>query len=193
MVVGSIWLLRTGAITLSAAAKDGTLSVAIADKVKISTTYPALGLFIIGLLFTALGVWFSMGDIVLPANRPLAIVGKIEGVEDVSLVTATVEPDAYRSAFNFQPDSDGRLNSILPEIKQFTLTVGVNGYKPQKYTKTLYVADAVEEPQRRRLNVSGDVKFTKIDSGPITVASPPVPGATPPVPAGVKLEPLHQP
>lgn len=191
MVVGSIWLLKTGVITLSAAAKDGILSMEIADKVKVSTTYPALGLFLIGLFFIGLGVWFSKGDVVMPLNRPLAIVGKIKGIEDSSLVTVTVEPDQYKSAYSFGADTNGRLNKILPDIKQFTVRIAANGYKPQQYTATLNVDDAVEEPQRRRLDVPDDVKFTKISSGAITVAAPPVPGPIQPTPVGTNLEPFR--
>jgi hypothetical protein len=103
MVCGAIWLLKTGVIKLSAAVKGGGLTVELANKVKISTTYPALGLFVIGLLFIALGLWFSQG---LP---PLNIVGKINGVDDPSsVVTVSVQ-----LADSFTPDSDGRLDKIL--------------------------------------------------------------------------------
>jgi len=194
MVAGSIWLLRTGVITLSAAAKDGTMSVEIADKVKISTTYPALGLFFIGLLFIGLGVWSSRGDVVMPLNRPLAIVGKIHGVDDAdaNLVTVTVQPDQWESAVSVGASSNGRLEKFLPDIKQLTLVITANGYKPQPYTTRLNVDDAVQEPQRRLLNVPDEVRFTTFDSGPITVAAPPVPGHIEPTPAGANLQPLRQ-
>jgi hypothetical protein len=192
MVCGAIWLLKTGVIKLSAAVKGGGMTVELANKVKISTTYPALGLFFIGLLFIALGLWFSKGDIVLPPNRPLAIVGKIHGVDDKSLVTVTVEPDQFGSAVSFEAGSSGQLDKILPDIKQFTLKIAANGYLPRPYYITrLNVDDAVEKPQRRQLNVPDDVKFTRDNSGPITVDAPPLPGATPPVPAGVKLAPFR--
>ena len=71
MVCGAIWLLKTGVIKLSAAVKGGSLTVELADKVKISTTYPALGLFVIGLAFVALAIWASR------TPPPLNLVGKI--------------------------------------------------------------------------------------------------------------------
>lgn len=189
MVAGSIWLLGTGVITLSAAAKDGTLSVEIADKVKISTTYPALGLFIIGLLFTALGVWFSQGDVVPVVSwKPLAITGKVHGVDDSKLVTVSVQPDAYRG-FSFEPNSDGGVDKNLPDVNQFNVEIAANGYK-QHYQKTLNIDNAVEEPKRRRLEIPDEVNFTKNDSGPITVAKPPIPSDhIEAIPAG--LEPLR--
>lgn len=189
MVVGAIWLLKTGAITLSAAAKEGTLSMEIANKVKVSTTYPALGLFIIGLSFAALSLWFSQGDVAAPW-KPLAVVGKVHGVDDANLVTVTVQPEAYR-AFNFEASSSGELDKILPDVKQLLVTITANGYEPQRYTKTLNVDDAVEEPQRRRLSVPDEVKFTKVKSGATTVAAPPVAGHIDPTPAGTKLEPFR--
>lgn len=192
MVVGSIWLLKTGVIKLSAAVKGGGMTVELANKVKISTTYPALGLFFIGLLFAALGVWFSKNDVItVVPSKPLAIVGKVHGVDDKSLVTVTVEPDQFGSAVSFEAGSSGQLDKILPDIKQFTLKIAANGYQPQPYRTTLNIDDAVEKPQRRQLNVPDDVKFTRDNSGPITVDAPPLPGATPPVPAGVKLAPFR--
>jgi hypothetical protein len=194
MVAGCIWLLARGVITLTAATKDGTISVEIANKVKISSTVPAVALFILGLCFIVAALYFSQADAIKPlSNRPLAIVGSISGVEDANLVTVTIQPDQYGSSVSFGTSSDGRVDKLLPDIKQLTLTIAANGYTPQPYKTTLNVDDAIEEPQRRLLNLPTAVRFTKITAGPVTVSSPPLPGHIDPTPPGTKLEPLHAP
>ena len=51
MVIGGLILLYKGAITLSQATPEEALSVEYKNMLKISTHYPALALFIIGLFF----------------------------------------------------------------------------------------------------------------------------------------------
>jgi hypothetical protein len=192
MVAGCIWLLARGVITLTTAAKDGTISVEIADKVKISSTVPAIALFILGLCFIVAALYFSQADAIKPSSsRPLALVGKISGVDNASLVTVTIQPDQYGSAVSFGTSSDGQVNKLLPDIKQLTLTIAANGYAPQPYKTTLNIDDAVDEPQCRLLNLPRDVKFTKITDAAVTVNSPPMPGHIDPTPPGTKLEPLR--
>ena len=174
MVCGAIWLLKTGVIKLSAAVKGGGLTVELANKVKISTTYPALALFVIGLFFVALGVWFSKTPL------PLNIVGVIQGVDDPSaLVTVNVQ-----YADSFTPDSDGRLDKKLQvDIQRLKVVINAAGYKPQPFVTTLRVEDA----KQQRLTLPDAVRFTKTDT------TKPEPGTIDKVPDGVKLEPLHQP
>jgi hypothetical protein len=175
MVAGSIWLLKSGVIRLTEAVKGGDLTVTILDKVKISTTYPALGLFIIGLAFIGMAMWFSMPK----AGIPLNIVGKID-IDDPSLVTVSVEPDISAT---FKPDSYGRLDQLVRlEVRRFNVVINAAGYRPQPFTTTLKMEDA--KGQKLAFDV---VKFEKL-----SVAAP-APGKVDPVPANVKLEPLTNP
>lgn len=176
MVAGSIWLLKLGVIQLNTAAKEGTLDVNILDKIKVSTTYPALGLFIIGLAFVGMSIWFSKPI----AGIPLNIVGKID-IDDPSLVTVSVEPDI--SAV-FKPDSDGRLDKFVRlDVHRLNVVINAAGYKPQPFTTTLKMEDAKEH----RLAFEKDVKFEKLN------VPTPSAGKVDPVPENIKLEPLHQP
>lgn len=176
MVVGSIWLLKSGVIRLTEAAKGGNLSVSVANKVKISTTYPALGLFIIGLAFIAMALWFSMPKPGIPLN----IVGKID-IDEPSLVTVNVEPDISAT---FKPDSYGRLDHVLRlDVRRLNVVINAAGYKPQPFTTTLKMEDA----QGQKLAFDQVVKFEKL-SVPV-----PSPGKVDPLPENVKLEPLHKP
>jgi len=177
MVCGAIWLLKTGVIKLSAAVKGGSLTVELADKVRISTTYPALGPFVIGLAFVALAIWASR------TPPPLNLVGKI-WIDKPSQVTVSVQ-----YADTFTPDSDGQVDKQLRvDNQRFTVVVNAAGYEPQTVVKTLKIEDA----RQQRLALPDDLKFSKANSGPITVAAPPVPGHIEPVPAGVNLEPVQK-
>ena len=68
------------------------------------------------------------------------------------------------------------------------MVVNAAGYEPQTVVKTLKIEDA----RQQRLALPDDLKFSKANSGPITVAAPPVPGHIEPVPAGVNLEPVQK-
>jgi F0F1-type ATP synthase membrane subunit c/vacuolar-type H+-ATPase subunit K len=61
MVVGGIFLLYKGAIELESASKDPALTVDLFKKqFSLSTRVPALGLFVIGLLFVGASMWVAM-------------------------------------------------------------------------------------------------------------------------------------
>lgn len=175
MVAGSIWLLKLGVIQLNAAVKEGNFDVNILDKIKVSTTYPALGLFIIGLAFIGMSIFFSKPE----AGLPLNIVGKID-IDDPSLVTVSVEPDI--SAV-FKPDSDGKLDKFVRlDVHRLNVVINAAGYKPQPFTTTLKMEDA----KGQRLAFDKAVKFEKLN------IPTPAPGKIEPVAANVKLEPLQK-
>jgi hypothetical protein len=173
MVVGSIWLLRTGIIELSEKGKNrGGLDVEIKDKLKISTASSSVSLFIIGLAFLVGGLWFSQ------APPPLNLVGKIQ-IDKPSLVTVSVQ-----YADSFTPDSDGLLDRQLQvDNQRFTVVVNAAGYDPPTVVKTL----KMEDPRRKQLKLPEVVKFTKTST-----ASAPSAGTTPSPPPGVTLEPFNK-
>ena len=176
MVAGSIWLLNKGVIRLSDAVKGGHLSVTIAKKVKVSTTYPALGLFIIGLAFVGMALWVSMPKPGIPLN----IVGKID-IDEPSLVTVSVEPDISAT---FKPDSYGRLDKVLRlDVRRLNVVINAAGYKPQPFVTTLKMEDA----KGQTLAFDQVVKFEKMQ------VQAPAPGKVDPLPENVKVEPLHAP
>ena len=50
MVLGGIILLYKGAISLNVASEEGAFTVEFKNELRITTQYPALGIFVIGLL-----------------------------------------------------------------------------------------------------------------------------------------------
>lgn len=58
IAAGGIALLWKGAITLESASKEGNLTIDVANKVKLSSSYPGIALFLVGLCFFALPLVF---------------------------------------------------------------------------------------------------------------------------------------
>ena len=82
MVLGGILLLYKGAITLSGAAEDA-LSVEFRKELRITTQYPALGIFVIGLLFVAIPAILGRPS----ETQPFTIQAKTVDVDEpVSLI-----------------------------------------------------------------------------------------------------------
>jgi hypothetical protein len=173
MVCGSIWLLKTGVIKLSeAAGGTGGLSVEVADKIRISTTYPALGLFLIGLLFIGTAIWFSRKPL------PLTIVGQVQ-IDDPSKVIVSVKPDAFFSPVR-TPDSSGKFDVPIPlDLEQLLVEIHAAGYDPAIRTATLRIEDA----KKHKLALQNEIKFTK------TSTASPEPGQIDRFPDGVTIPP----
>lgn len=88
MVGGSLALLYRGAIKLAAprgartANKTGGLIVKLWDKVEIATGSPVLGLFVVGLLFVALALYFALP----PAVPSISFIGTTDEARGTRLV-----------------------------------------------------------------------------------------------------------
>jgi len=79
MVLGGIVLLYKGAIKLEVASQDPSLTVEMFEKkLKLTTHVPALGLFVIGLLFVISAIYFAQTTTV----KAIPVIGKAENVEE---------------------------------------------------------------------------------------------------------------
>jgi hypothetical protein len=178
MVCGSIWLLATGIIELAdkGRGRDGeALSVDIQKIIKITTAFPALGLFLVGLLFVWLAMRYSE-----PVPVSWNVVGKIV-IDDPSRVTVVVQPD---NSTTFSPDTTGEFDKDLSvDIHRILLTVNAAGYEPPTQKCTL----SLEKAAKGTLKLEKPLVFSK----PVAPHSPePVVGTIEPVPDGIKLPPL---
>jgi len=193
LVLGCLLLLTFGRIQLNDANKGDALSMELLKKIKITTTYPAIAIFVLGLAFCGVGIWFSQGDTTItpspPAPAELDIVAKITGVEDPNIVSVTLQPDNYHGD-TFAADSGGLVDHPVPEVKQYIVTVTANGYAPAPFRKPVYVHDAKTDANRRLLDLQ-EIKFTKITSASATVDHPPQTGSITPTPSGLTLEPFR--
>ena len=174
MVIGAIWLLRTGAIQLSEAAKGGKgINVDILNKIKIHTSYPAVGLFIIGLLFLLMAVWFSKPALSMPLN----VVGEIKDV-DPNAVTIKIEP--ANMAIDCTPDSNGSIDRLFhADFQSVHVVINAAGYDPPFLQYTLRI-------RAQQIALPSKLKFTKIAS------TSPSPGQIQPLPSAAQIPPLHE-
>jgi hypothetical protein len=150
MVVGGIVLLAIGAIKLEATAPalsgatgeqapPEALILEFKKTVKVTAHYPALALFLIGVLFIFASAWLSKA----PAVQEWAVEGKIDS-PDPSAVTIEVAADKWVVP---NPDSDGTINAVIyPNLSRLTAVVVAPGCKPERQSLHLNVKDA-----RRRI------------------------------------------
>ncbi len=170
MVCGGIMLLRVGAIKLSETADKGSFAVEIRKDIKITTSYPALGIFVIGLLFICVSAYMTKPD----KDLPLSILGQLD-VAEPSSFKIQVEPDQL--SIVDAPDSSGRFEkTLVPRIKQLKVTFTASGYDPN--TLVRYI-----KPSRHNIvQIPDGLKFTKVKANPGS-------GEIKPVAAGDKLAP----
>jgi hypothetical protein len=179
MIVGGIWLLAKGAIKLSEAGKSETgLDVNLFNKIKVKTGYPAIALFIIGLFFIALAMWFSK-----PSDVPsLSIAGKLNIEGDPSdLVTVKIVPSSEVGT-TLHPDSDGNLTRTLHPEFQLQVLINAAGYNPDHWMRTISITSG----RPLKIDLPKDLKFTK------ATISVPQQGQIVPLPADVKAPPVQE-
>src|SRR5438067_13722224 len=62
MVVGGMVLLYKGTITLQDSNPDEAIRVGFKHMINVTTRYPALGLFVISLVFTVVALYFAQSE-----------------------------------------------------------------------------------------------------------------------------------
>ena len=152
MVAGGILLLYKGAISLATRSGDEAVTLEFKKMLKVTTHYPALGLFVIGLSFILIGLAFSRP----PSVRPLVIQGSVSTTEP-SAVTVRISTGRWM----VQPSSEGSITqTIYPNMDTLLLEVNAPGFPARMITKLL-------DP--------GELKKGRVDLEPIVLGAPPVP------------------
>ena len=145
MVVGGMVLLAIGAIRLEAApavatsggeqAPPDALVLEFKKMVKVRAHYPALALFLIGVLFIFASAWLSKPERV----EPWTILGKIQ-TPDPNAVTIEVVSDNWAT---LSPNSDGTIDTLIyPNVSKIRAVVHASGCKPETQHLLLKVTDA---------------------------------------------------
>lgn len=136
IVIGSLVLLFKGAITLHSASESGTLSVEIVDKVKISTSYPALGLFVIGLAFIAVSFLFS--EPVTTYRFDGALTANVEeGEPRFNNVVVSLSGGPW----SLRPTTEGRINEdVTPTLSNLRLEVIAPGFSRARFEDVFSLA-----------------------------------------------------
>lgn len=124
MVIGGMGLLYKGVITLNQASTQEAASLEFKKMLKITTHYPALGLFIIGLAFVIIAVVFSKST-----QNQFEITGRITNIDDPDSLKVVITVPAWEGTANV----GGEINaSVIPRIDRFNVWLTYPGYRDFK-------------------------------------------------------------
>jgi len=127
MVLGGILLLYKGAITLSGATEDA-LSVEFRKELRITTQYPALGIFVIGLMFVAIPALLGKP----PETQPFTVKGTAIGVDE------PISVQLVAGGWSKNLKHTGQiLETHHPYIDTLQIVITAPGYQPHKETVQL--------------------------------------------------------
>jgi len=122
MVCGGILLLYKGAISLEVASKDEALTLDIFEnQFKLTTRIPALGLFVIGLIFIGISIYFTKDT----AATPIKVTGKTHNINEE--VTVKV-----RSLWVVPIQSGQVFHVLRPNLDVLWVEISAPGYEPLK-------------------------------------------------------------
>ena len=121
MVLGGIVLLYKGAIRLEVASKDPALTVEMFEqKLKLTTHAPALGLFVIGLLFVISAIYFAQTT----AVKEIPVIGVVEN--DVDDLKVKVKSKDWPVTSH-----QGKVHEVIrPNLDVLWVVVTAPGYIP---------------------------------------------------------------
>jgi len=127
MVTGGIILLYKGSIKLEVAAKDPALTLELFQKhLKLTTSVPALGLFVIGFLFIGLSIYFARET----TARSIELQGETTVVDEPVSGFVRIEWPI--------PMHNGKVHYVFrPQLDVFWLNISAPGYVPfyRSYSK----------------------------------------------------------
>lgn len=171
MVIGGMLLLYKGIITLSQTSKDAAVTVEFKEMVKITTHYPALGLFVIGWVFIITSFIYAKP----PTVKPLAIKGRVIADDPTSVSFRVYSGSGY-----LKPLSGGEINdTLVPQLNTLIIEITAPGYNPPTITRAIDGNDL-----KKGEALLGEITFhNKVADKPAVVQSniKPVTEALPPL------------
>lgn len=143
MVLGGIWLVAKGVITLAATPKADALTIEWKKQFRINTQVPGLAFFLVGLMFISI----SLGFLRPPDIVPIEFAGQLKGVDQP--VSIVVRPENWE----LPGGSTGQINGkIYPDFSVLVLMVNAPGYEP--FTKSIRI-----EPNGHRVAELGTMEM----------------------------------
>jgi len=122
MVLGGIWLIYKGAITLAATPAADAITLEFRKQFRLHSQAPGLAFFIVGLMFVACALWFSR-----PPRPPLPIEleGELDGTNSDTKVFATSQQ------WMLTLSSTGEFKAkIVPDITYLVIDASSPGCDP---------------------------------------------------------------
>ena len=146
MVIGGIWLIAKGQLTLAATPQTDALTIEWKKQFRMSTQVPGIAFFIIGLIFVVVTLVFLK-----PATLvPMEFEGEIKGVEEP--VSILVRPTTN---WELPGTTSGKINGMIyPDLSVVLLVVNAPGYEP--FSKPIKIS-----PDGRRLAQFGTLELRR--------------------------------
>jgi hypothetical protein len=129
MVLGGIWLVAKGIITMAATPKADALTIEWKKQFRINTQIPGLTFFLVGLMFVAVPLEFLKP----PEVSPIEFNGQINGVDEP--VSILVRPTNWALVGD---SLTGEISGkVYPDFSVLLLLISAPGYEP--YSKPFKV------------------------------------------------------
>jgi hypothetical protein len=123
MVLGGIWLVAKGVITLAATPATEALSIEWKKQFRLNTQVPGLAFFLVGLLFISVSLVFLK-----PADvTPIEFEGQITGVNADEQVSILVRPSNWELPGNSTGLISGK---VYPDFSLLVLVISAPGFEP---------------------------------------------------------------
>jgi hypothetical protein len=162
MVLGGIWLVAQGALTLAATPKSDALTIEWKKQFRINTQVPGIAFFLVGLLFITL----SLGFLKPPELVPIEFEGEIKGIEEAP--TIFVRPANWELPASTGGHVNGR---VYPDLSVVVLMINAPGYEP--FTKSIKIgADGRRIARLGTLELRRKVKQDELEKRIATLPFP---------------------
>jgi len=133
MILGSMFLLYKGSISLQAAANDkDALSIELMKEIKLSTRYPALGLFLIGFMFFITSANYAQEGSV----KSVKIIGNLSSPDGVEGVQVEMSASSWRQEV-YSTNDGGFSTTFRPNLEHLKVVILAAGYENDHATRNL--------------------------------------------------------
>lgn len=166
MVIGGMILLYTGAVSLNKTSKEEAASLEFKRLFRLTTHYPALGLFVIGLAFIVISVVVSR-----PPDNRITMTGSLAGAPGAPI--EALDPQFLKLSLE---------SSLKPYFDPNTRTITVDGDPTTMWQVVItYPGMIAEKPvQGGKRNISlGNISLVRVaERPPVNLANiAPLPSA----------------
>jgi len=162
MVLGGIWLVAKGALTMAATPKNDALTIEWRKQFRINTQVPGIAFFLVGLLFITL----SLGFLKPPELVPIEFEGEIKGIDEAPNIV--VRP----ANWELPASTGGLINGrVYPDLSVVVLVINAPGYEP--FTKSIRIgADGRRIAKLGTLELRRKVKESDLEKRVATLPFP---------------------
>lgn len=140
MVMGGLILFYKGILTLDRVPdKEDAVTLEFKHLLKITSRYPAYGVFIFGLAFIISAAWLAKA----PRFPPVKIIGDIENFENLTDPNGTTMTVSVQLSKQEAISSVGKISQeINPLFDQLNVEVIAPGSDPSSFHQKLYMSNA---------------------------------------------------